>query len=242
LAWLWRAAEIRVASSLPRTERRQIVPLTITREQRDAIYEVAMNHLSGIDDVWMAVEHRDFATANRLGRWFAEDLRLPEDLGRSDHIDRERSSSPCRQTSWPGPSLACTRTRRDRSARTCHDQDDEELAERDLVASEALGRTAQRACARRATARRCLDDRRHAVNRGRGDHGAAVSGDLTVAEIVAAAGLGRSTVGKALARLEQSGRVRRSAGGREGARRLPDRWSVAANQESSPRQSRSSSI
>jgi len=28
--------------------------LTITREQRDAIHEVVIDHLSGIDDVWKA--------------------------------------------------------------------------------------------------------------------------------------------------------------------------------------------
>ncbi|MEV4423067.1 hypothetical protein AB0L40_24275 [Patulibacter sp. NPDC049589] len=39
-------------------------------------------------------------------------------------------------------------------------------------------------------------------------------------------GLGRSTVGKALAALEQAGCARRQAGGRDGARRLPDRWTA----------------
>jgi len=69
--------------------------LTITREQRDAIYEVVIDHPSGIDDVWMAVDQRDFATAKRLGRLFAEDLRLLEDLGWNDHID-SRSARTCR--------------------------------------------------------------------------------------------------------------------------------------------------
>jgi hypothetical protein len=50
--------------------------------------------------------------------------------------------------------------------------------------------------------------------------------DATVAEVAAIAGVGRSTAGKVLAQLETSGRARRSAGGREGARRLPDRWST----------------
>lgn len=49
----------------------------------------------------------------------------------------------------------------------------------------------------------------------------------TAAEIAAAAGLGRSTAGKLLAALERRGTVRRTAGGREGARRLPDRWELA---------------
>jgi predicted ArsR family transcriptional regulator len=49
----------------------------------------------------------------------------------------------------------------------------------------------------------------------------------TAADIAQAARLGRSTVGKALARLAEDGLVRRSAGGRAGTRRLPDRWSLA---------------
>jgi DNA-binding transcriptional ArsR family regulator len=48
--------------------------------------------------------------------------------------------------------------------------------------------------------------------------------DATTVEIATAVGLGRSTVSAALARLESAGKVKRRAGGREGARRLPDRW------------------
>jgi DNA-binding IclR family transcriptional regulator len=50
--------------------------------------------------------------------------------------------------------------------------------------------------------------------------------EMTVAEIATATGLGRSTVGKALAALERNGMVRRHPGGRDGRRRLPDRWSI----------------
>lgn len=53
-------------------------------------------------------------------------------------------------------------------------------------------------------------------------------GDRWVAEVALAAGVGRSTAGKALAALEQSGKVQRAAGARDGAHRLPDRWSLAA--------------
>jgi DNA-binding transcriptional ArsR family regulator len=56
--------------------------------------------------------------------------------------------------------------------------------------------------------------------------------ELTAAEIAAATGLGRSTVAKALGRLERAGLARRSTGEREG-RRLPDRWSVEATDERS---------
>lgn len=45
----------------------------------------------------------------------------------------------------------------------------------------------------------------------------------TGAELAARAGLGRSTVTKQLALLEHAGHARRSAGGRDGSRRLPDR-------------------
>jgi DNA-binding MarR family transcriptional regulator len=48
--------------------------------------------------------------------------------------------------------------------------------------------------------------------------------DATTAELAAAAELGRSTVGKALAALERDGRVHRTPGGHDGGRRRPDRW------------------
>jgi hypothetical protein len=46
-------------------------------------------HLTGIGDVWISVDSCDFAAARRLGRAFAEDLRLREDLGWAETIDRE---------------------------------------------------------------------------------------------------------------------------------------------------------
>jgi len=51
----------------------------------------------------------------------------------------------------------------------------------------------------------------------------------TAAELAAATGLGRSTVSKALAALEAAGAARRQPGGRDGARRLPDRWTPASD-------------
>jgi hypothetical protein len=62
--------------------------LTITRAQRDAIYELVVNHLSAIGDVWGCLDRREFATAKRLGREFAEDLRLLDDLGWSETLDQ----------------------------------------------------------------------------------------------------------------------------------------------------------
>ena len=58
--------------------------------------------------------------------------------------------------------------------------------------------------------------------------------EMTGAEISTATGLGRSTVGKALAALEHAGMVRRHPGGRDGRRRLPDRWSIGHSEEPSP--------
>ncbi|MHB8246084.1 MAG: MarR family transcriptional regulator [Acidimicrobiales bacterium] len=46
----------------------------------------------------------------------------------------------------------------------------------------------------------------------------------TVAELGEASGLSRSTVGKALQSLEADGLAARTPGGREGGRRLPDRF------------------
>jgi DNA-binding MarR family transcriptional regulator len=56
----------------------------------------------------------------------------------------------------------------------------------------------------------------------------AANAEATAAEVAAAANVGRSTAGKVLARLTSSGEVRRAAGGRDGARRLPDRFSLAS--------------
>jgi DNA-binding transcriptional ArsR family regulator len=57
---------------------------------------------------------------------------------------------------------------------------------------------------------------------------------MTGAEIATATGLGRSTLGKALAALERAGVVRRHLGGRDGPRRIADRWSIGHSEEPSP--------
>jgi hypothetical protein len=40
---------------------------TIDRERRDALYELVLDHLSGIGDFWIAIEEKDFVKAERLG-------------------------------------------------------------------------------------------------------------------------------------------------------------------------------
>jgi hypothetical protein len=52
--------------------------------------------------------------------------------------------------------------------------------------------------------------------------------DATVAELAAAAGIGRSTAGKLLVTLAGQGRVLRRPGGLKGGRRTADRWTLPA--------------
>ncbi len=52
----------------------------------------------------------------------------------------------------------------------------------------------------------------------------------TAAQIAVSAGVGRSTAGKVLAQMESDGEVRRTEGGREGNRRMPDLWSLRGEQ------------
>ena len=52
------------------------------------------------------------------------------------------------------------------------------------------------------------------------------SGPASAPEVAEVAGIGRSTATKVLAALAGDGRVERTPGGRDGARRLPDRWAL----------------
>jgi hypothetical protein len=49
---------------------------------------------------------------------------------------------------------------------------------------------------------------------------------MTSAQVADTAGIGRSTATRSLASLAADGLVTRTAGGREGTRRLPDRWAL----------------
>jgi hypothetical protein len=63
---------------------------TITKAQRDGLYELVRNHLGGIGDVWIALEeNEDYATAERLGLEFGEDFRLLADIGWGPSEERE---------------------------------------------------------------------------------------------------------------------------------------------------------
>jgi hypothetical protein len=54
----------------------------ITAAERDALYEEISARLSGIDEVWLAIEEEAWETADQLAVEFSDDLRLiHEDLG-----------------------------------------------------------------------------------------------------------------------------------------------------------------
>jgi hypothetical protein len=56
--------------------------IDISRREREALYEQAVIRLSGIDDVFHAVEREDWEAAERLGREYSDLLRLLcDDLG-----------------------------------------------------------------------------------------------------------------------------------------------------------------
>jgi hypothetical protein len=62
--------------------------VTITVEQRDALYDRILSRLSGIDDIWLAASRADYDTADRLGREYSDELRLVlDDLGWGDGPD-----------------------------------------------------------------------------------------------------------------------------------------------------------
>jgi hypothetical protein len=58
------------------------MPITVTAEQRDALYEQIAIRLTGIDGVFKAFSERDFEVFERLAREFSDNLRLMlDDLG-----------------------------------------------------------------------------------------------------------------------------------------------------------------
>jgi hypothetical protein len=67
-----RGADLGKACSLAAlTGREQSMTVTITRVQRDAVYELVIARLTGIGDLWLSVKRREFADAKRMGREFA---------------------------------------------------------------------------------------------------------------------------------------------------------------------------
>lgn len=66
--------------------------ITITREQRDGLYELTRNDLGSAGDLVEALEReKDFGKAERLGLELMEDVRLMMDLGWGEDEGREGS-------------------------------------------------------------------------------------------------------------------------------------------------------
>ncbi|HEY8809136.1 MAG TPA: hypothetical protein VIM28_03850 [Solirubrobacterales bacterium] len=55
--------------------------IEISREQRQPLHRLVTQHISGIGDVYLMIEQGDFATAERFGLEFGEDIRMLNDLG-----------------------------------------------------------------------------------------------------------------------------------------------------------------
>jgi hypothetical protein len=114
--------------------------LTINHDQRNAIYELVVDHLSAIGDVWIEFERRDFATAKRQAGEFVQGLRLLTDLGWDETIDAERVT-----LTVPNDELVTILAWLHRKATgalesyVSRPRDDEAVAERDLTAVTTLG-------------------------------------------------------------------------------------------------------
>jgi hypothetical protein len=82
-------ASQRLFGALPKGGRMPVTA-TITKDQRDGLYELVRHHLYSIDDLWIAFgRSRDYATAERLGIEFGEDFRLLVDIGWAADDDRK---------------------------------------------------------------------------------------------------------------------------------------------------------
>jgi len=61
------------------------VVLTLSGRQRDLLYGIAIQRLTGIDEVWRVIEEQRWEEAQRFGREFADLLKLlTEGLGWGD--------------------------------------------------------------------------------------------------------------------------------------------------------------
>jgi hypothetical protein len=69
------------------------MPVTISAEQRDAIYTQILDHLSGLGDLFLVVKSGDYRKAESLGQSFVDDLRLLDDLGWPDAWNQRADGS-----------------------------------------------------------------------------------------------------------------------------------------------------
>lgn len=73
--------------------------IQITPHERDALYRDVVDHLSGLGDLLLALDRKDFDRARRLGREFSDDLLfLLNDL---DFGDKTDADAPLQLTTEP---------------------------------------------------------------------------------------------------------------------------------------------
>lgn len=118
--------------------------IKITARQVEALNDQALDHLSGVNDLWLALHAGDHRTAAELGRAFADDLRLLLDvLGWPD-----RASLPAEnvvELTMPPDLRRAVERLRDEAAELYaatlpRSDDDREVIERTTLAVEACGR------------------------------------------------------------------------------------------------------
>ena len=63
--------------------------IAIATHQRDALYELVLDRLSGVGDISTELDNKDYAAAERIATRFSEDFRLMRDLGWDPNDDRE---------------------------------------------------------------------------------------------------------------------------------------------------------
>ncbi len=114
--------------------------ITINREQRDAVYQEIMLDLSGVGDIFHALNGDDYEKAREYRRRFEDDMRLLDDLG----WEPERDAYEFELT-MPRADLARALRRLSASARSMlHTHivepiEERRYAERALVAQGAYG-------------------------------------------------------------------------------------------------------
>lgn len=117
-------------------------PIRVTVEERDLLYDRILVHLSGIDAVWIAADQGDFATADRLGREFCEELHLViDDLGWGEH----HADEPIELTTSPDVvRRVVTRIRQLAEAESAHEELERQAMKEAEAEQERLRRTCER--------------------------------------------------------------------------------------------------
>lgn len=114
--------------------------ITITREQRNAIYEEILTELSGSGDVWAEMQSGNYDAARRTRRRLEDDMRLLDDLGWEPEPDRETFEL----TMDPSDLARALRGLNDNARATLNEHvnrpvEETDLAQRALIAQTAYG-------------------------------------------------------------------------------------------------------